>query len=304
MNTEGNKKGTLIILTGATGIGKTKLAINVAQALNAPIISADSRQIYRELPIGTAAPTLEEMQLVPHYMVACTSIQDHYSAARYESEVIPLIERLLLKHKFVLLVGGSMLYLDAIIKGIDDIPDVAPEIRKELYARWEKEGLDNILKELKEVDPEYYEYVDKQNYKRVIHGLEIYLSSGKKFSSFRTNIIKERSFSILAFELTRPREELYNRINSRVEIMIEQGWIEEARKVYPFRELNSLNTIGYKELFAYFDGTYTLNEAKQKIAKNTRVYARKQITWFKKNNLYQQIPADTDCSEFLSLILN
>ncbi len=296
--------GTLIVITGATGIGKTDLALKTAQTLNAPIISSDSRQIYKELPIGTAAPSRQEMQLVPHYMVGIKSIHDQYSAAQYERETIPLIEKLLKEHSYTLLVGGSMLYIDSILSGIDDIPDVLHSVRTSLYNQWKEEGLENILKQLKEVDPEYYEYVDKKNYKRVIHGLEIFLSSGTKFSSFRTNKKKDRPFKTLCFELTRPRAELYERITNRIEKMLQAGWINEAKEIFPFKELNSLNTIGYKELFKYFEGELTLEEAKQKIVKNTKIYARKQMTWFKKSNIYQQINADISLDEFLAIIKN
>lgn len=296
------KKGTLIVLVGPTGIGKTALSVALAQRLNACIISADSRQLYKELPIGTAAPTLEEQQQVPHYMVGIATLTEHYSAARYECEVIPLIEKLLETNPYVLLVGGSMLYIDAIIKGIDDIPDVNPKVREQLYRRWEEEGLAPILEDLRRVDPAYYDYVDKCNYKRVIHGLEIFYTSGKPFSSYRTNVAKERSFNMIALELTRPRGELYERINSRVEQMLQMGWLEEARMVYPFRYLNSLNTIGYKELFDYFDGSCSLEEAVFRIASNTRNYARKQMTWFKKSSYYIRIPATSSLDEVLACI--
>lgn len=296
------KKGTLIVLVGPTGIGKTSLSLDWAEALDAPIISADSRQLYRELPIGTAAPSKEELCRVPHYMVGVASISEHYSAARYEAEVIPLIESLLQKHRYVLLVGGSMLYIDAIIKGIDDVPDVAEDVRQTLYQRWQQEGLEPILKELKEVDPLYYNTVDKKNHKRVIHGLEIFYSSGKPFSSFRTHQVKERSFDMICFELTRPREELYERINGRVHQMLEAGWLEEARALYPFRHLNALNTIGYKELFNYIGGHCSLDEAVQQIARNTRIYARKQMTWFKKSDFYIRVPATISCEELSSYL--
>lgn len=295
-------KGTLIVLVGPTGIGKTELSLSLAEALSAPIISADSRQLYKELPIGTAAPTQEEQRRVPHYMVGVVPISEHYSAARYESEVIPLIEALFRTHRYVLLVGGSMLYIDAITKGIDDIPDVCPTVRQTLQKRWEEEGLDSLLEELRRVDLEYYNVVDKRNHKRVIHGLEVYYSSGKPFSSFRTHLHKKRSFDMVCFELVRPREELYNRINDRVRNMLNSGWLEEARSLYAFRHLNALNTIGYKELFQYIGGMCSLDDAIHNIARNTRIYARKQMTWFKKTPFYIRVPATISCRELIAYL--
>lgn len=297
------KKGTLLVLVGPTGIGKTELSLSLAELLDAPIISADSRQLYRELPIGTAAPTEEEQKRVPHYMVGVASISEHYSAARYEAEVIPLIESLLEKHRYVLLVGGSMLYIDAIVKGIDNVPDVAEDVRQTLYQRWADEGLEPLLEELKVADPDYYDRVDKKNYKRVIHGLEVFYSSGQPFSSFHMHQIKERPFDIICFELTRPREELYERINRRVVQMLEAGWLAEAEALYPYRHLNALNTIGYKELFNYIGGRCSLDEAIHQIARNTRIYARKQITWFKKTDFYLQVPASITAEELRAYLV-
>ncbi len=274
---------TLIILLGPTGVGKTELSLRIAERLGAPIISSDSRQLYRDLPIGTAAPTAAEQARVKHYMVGTLSLEDYYSASQFESDVLSLLTLLYKDTSSVVMTGGSMMYIDAVVKGIDDIPTVLPEIREALWKEYEKDGLAPILEELRKADPVHYEQVDKQNYKRVIHAVEICRQTGKPYSSFRTNIRKPRPFQILQIGLRRDREELYDRINRRVDAMIADGLVEEARRVYPFRHLNSLNTVGYKELFQYFDGTWTLDEAIEKIKRNTRVYARKQMTWFKRN---------------------
>ena len=274
---------TLIILLGPTGVGKTELSLRIAERLGAPIISSDSRQLYRDLPIGTAAPTAAEQARVKHYMVGTLSLEDYYSASQFESDVLSLLTLLYKDTSSVVMTGGSMMYIDAVVKGIDDIPTVPPEIREALWKEYEKDGLAPILEELRKADPVHYEQVDKQNYKRVIHAVEICRQTGKPYSSFRTNIRKPRPFQILQIGLRRDREELYDRINRRVDAMIADGLVEEARRVYPFRHLNSLNTVGYKELFQYFDGTWTLDEAIEKIKRNTRVYARKQMTWFKRN---------------------
>lgn len=297
------KRGHVLLLAGPTGVGKTRLSLALAHHFSAPIVSVDSRQIYRELPIGTAAPSMEERAAIPHYMVGNATIHDPYNAARYESEVIPLIQDLLKAHPIVLLVGGSMLYISAITQGIDNMPDVDGTIREELNERYAAEGLEGMLRELALVDPEYYHIVDRCNPKRVIHGLEVFRTTGQPLSSFRTNTSKERPFTIIPFELTSSREELYNRINTRTEQMIAQGWLDEARAVYPHRALNALNTIGYKELFCYFDGLISLDEAIHKIQRNTRIYARKQMTWFKKQLDYHRVDASTSSlADILTLL--
>lgn len=274
---------TLVILLGPTGVGKTELSLRIAEHFGSPIISSDSRQLYKDLPIGTAAPTPEQMARVKHYMVGTLSLTDYYSASNFEEDVISLLQTLHRTIPTVVMTGGSMMYIDAVSKGIDDIPTVTPEIREAIYAQFEREGLDNILQELKDSDPVHYEEVDRMNYKRVIHAVEICRMTGKPYSSFRTNIKKERPFNIIKIGLTRYREELYDRINRRVDQMMADGMLEEARKVYPFRHLNSLNTVGYKELFKYFDGEWPLDLAIEKIKRNSRVYARKQMTWFKRD---------------------
>ena len=274
---------SLVILLGPTGVGKTELSLRVAEHFGSPIISSDSRQLYKDLPIGTAAPTPEQMARVRHYMVGTLNLTDYYSASNFEEEVISLIITLHQTTPTVVMTGGSMMYIDAVCKGIDDIPTVTPAIREEIYTQFEREGLENILQELKEADPVHYKEVDRMNYKRVIHAVEICRMTGKPYSSFRTNSKKERPFRIIKIGLTRDREELYDRINYRVDQMMADGLLEEARKVYPFRHLNSLNTVGYKELFKYFDGEWSLDLAIEKIKRNSRVYARKQMTWFKRD---------------------
>ena len=274
---------SLVILLGPTGVGKTELSLHVAEHFGSPIISSDSRQLYKDLPVGTAAPTAEQMARVRHYMVGTLNLTDYYSASNFEEDVISLLNTLHQTTPTVVMTGGSMMYIDAVCKGIDDIPTVIPEIREALYAQFEREGLENILQELQEVDPVHYEEVDRMNYKRVIHAVEICRMTGKPYSSFRTNSRKERPFRIIKIGLTRDREELCDRINRRVDQMMADGLLEEARKVYPFRHLNSLNTVGYKELFKYFDGEWSLDLAVEKIKRNSRVYARKQMTWFKRD---------------------
>ena len=278
-----DQRPTLIVLLGPTGVGKTALGIQLALQLGCGILSADSRQIYRELPIGTAAPTPEERAAVPHYFVGTHSVTEGYSAASYEADVLRLLEGLFVDHPIQLLSGGSMMYIDAVCRGIDEIPDVDPAIRTEVWHRYETQGLAPILTELEQLDPRYYTTVDHQNYKRVLHGYEVCLSSGRPFSSFHTGQAKHRPFDIIKIGLTREREELYARIDERVLQMMSLGLEAEARAVYPHRHLNALNTVGYKELFAYFDGMISLEEAIRLIQRNSRHYARKQLTWWKRD---------------------
>lgn len=273
----------LVVVVGPTGVGKTAVCIELAKWLDCEIISADSRQIYRDIPIGTASPTEDERKSVPHHFIGILSLNEYFSAARYEEMALVEIERQFKKRNVVLLTGGSMMYVDALCKGIDDIPSPDQEIRDELMRRFETEGLDSLRHQLKILDPEYYNVVDLKNPKRVIHGLEICLMTGRTYTSFRTNICKKRPFNIIKVGLRREREELYERINQRVDQMILSGLVEEARKVYPFRSYNALNTVGYKELFEFFDGIISLDEAVDKIKRNSRVYSRKQMTWFKRD---------------------
>ena len=276
------KKPTLIVLLGPTGVGKTELSLSIAEAYHTSIVSADSRQLYADIKIGTAAPTAEQLARVPHYFVRTLDLHDYYSA-QYEMEVLKKLEELFRENDVVVLTGGSMMYIDAVCKGIDDIPTVDNETRQLMLERYEQEGLERLCAELKLLDPEYYQIVDLKNHKRVIHALEICYMTGKTFTSFRTQTQKERPFEILKIGLKREREELYERINRRVDIMMEEGLLEEARRVYPFRQLNSLNTVGYKELFNYLDGTWELPFAIEKIKQNSRIYSRKQMTWFKRD---------------------
>lgn len=272
---------TLIVLLGPTAVGKTTLAIKLAQMLGSPIINCDSRQLYQGMKIGTAAPTSEQLSSVQHFFVNTLQLQEYYSAAQYEEDVLSLTNDLKGKFQNLLLTGGSMMYIDAICKGIDDIPSVDPTVRENLKRRYEDEGLDMLRSELKLLDPEYYESIDLKNPKRVIHALEICYTTGKTYTSFRIRRKKERPFNILKIGLERERTDLFNRINQRVDKMIEEGLVEEARSLYQFRHYNSLNTVGYKEIFRYLDGEWTLKEAVEKIKKNTRDYAKKQMTWFK-----------------------
>lgn len=274
---------TLLVLLGPTGVGKTEWSLRIAEALGCPILSADSRQIYRGMTIGTAAPTPAQLQRVTHYFVGKLSPEDYYSASEYERDALSLLRELYEQYPVVVMAGGSMMYIDAVCRGIDDIPTIDETLRKELQELYRREGLDPIRQQLKILDPVFYEEVDLKNPKRVIHALEVCLMAGKPYSSLRTNPKKERPFRIVKVGFTRDREELYDRINRRVDQMIEEGLVEEARGFYSQRHLNSLNTVGYKELFDYFDGKCTLEFAIEKIKQHTRNYARKQLTWFKKD---------------------
>ena len=270
----------LVVLLGPTAVGKTDFALELAEHLGSPIINADSRQLYKDLKIGTAAPTPKQLQRVRHYFVGTLDIQDYYSAARYEEEAIDLIDKLFISHDTLLLSGGSMLYIDAVCKGIDDIPTIHEETRTTLRQRLAEEGLDTLAQELRLLDPEYYATVDLKNTKRIVHALEVCYQTGRTFTSFRTATAKQRPFNILKIGLNRPRPELFERINSRVDRMIDDGLLQEARALLPYRHANALNTVGYKEMFQVIDGTWTIDFARERIKKNTRVYAKKQLTWF------------------------
>lgn len=274
---------TLIVLLGPTGVGKTELSLKLAEWMGSPILSADSRQLYKDLTIGTAAPTVQQRERIIHYFVGTLELPDYYSASQFEQDVMALCKKLFLTHDSILMTGGSMMYIDAVTKGIDDIPSVHPEIRETVWQEYEKKGLAPFVEELKKKDPLHYEEVDLNNYKRVIHAIEICRQTGLPYSFFRTKKQKERPFKIIQVGLTREREELYDRINQRVDQMIADGLVEEAKRVYPYRQYNSLNTVGYKELFSYFNGEWPLNAAIEKIKRNSRVYARKQMTWFKRD---------------------
>lgn len=274
---------TLIVLIGPTGVGKTELSLHIAEDFNTSIISSDSRQLYADLKIGTAAPTDEQLKRVPHHFVGTLKLTDYYSAAQYEAEVLHLLSNLFKTKDVVVMTGGSMMYVDAVCKGIDDIPTVDNETRELMKQRFEQEGLEPLCAELKLLDPEYYKIVDLKNPKRVIHALEICYMTGKTYTSFRTRNTQKRPFHIIKVGLTREREELYERINRRVDIMLEEGLLEEAKSVYIYKHLNSLNTVGYKELFKYLDGEWELPFAIEKIKQNSRIYSRKQMTWFRRD---------------------
>jgi tRNA dimethylallyltransferase len=290
---------SLIVITGPTGVGKTELCLNIAEHYGIDIINADSRQIYAEIPIGTAAPTAEQMQRVRHYFVGTHHIGDYYSASMYEQEVLDLIaekEEEASNNPIAILTGGSMMYIDAVCNGIDDIPTIKDEIRNKMKQRLETEGLDALVDELRELDPQHWETVDRSNPRRVVHALEICHQTGQTYTSFRIGKKKERPFNIIKIGLTRDKvlkvkrgqvimdhTELYDRINARVVSMMEQGLVEEAKSVLPYRNEKALNTIGYKEMFRYFDNEITLEEAVRQIQSNSREYARKQLTWYKKD---------------------
>ncbi len=274
------KPKTLIVLMGPTGVGKTDYSIALAQQLGSPIISCDSRQIYKELNIGVARPTPEQLNAVPHYFIATHSVQDYYSVGKYEQEVLALLDDLFAQHDTLLMVGGSGLYIDAVCFGIDDVPEVDEELRATLTQRMIIEGVDTLSQELKLLDPDYYNEVDIKNPARVLRALEVCIAAGKPFSKIRRNSPKNRNFEVRFIVLNRDREELYNRINLRVNQMMEQGLLEEAKSMLPYRHLNALKTVGYRELFDHFDGKCTLDEAVELIKRNSRRYAKRQLTWF------------------------
>ncbi len=273
----------LIVILGPTGVGKTQYALSLAEHYGCPIINADSRQIYRDIAIGTAAPTAAELARVKHYFVHTLPLDQYYSAAQFESDVLRLLHTLFPVHPVVVMSGGSMMYIDAVTKGIDDIPTIEAAVRDELQKRFLAEGITPLQQELRLLDPAYYAEVDQKNHKRIIHALEICYQTGRPYSSFRQNTHKPRPFQIEKIGLRRSREDLFSRINQRVDHMMQQGFLEEARRVYPQRHLNSLNTVGYKELFKVISGEWELPMAVERIKKNTRVYAKKQMLWFSKD---------------------
>ena len=293
---------TLIVITGPTAVGKTQLTLELAKHYGIPVINADSRQIYKELKIGTASPTEEQLKQVRHYFVGSKSINEYYNASMYEQEVMQLLESLFTTSPVQMLSGGSMMYIDAVCNGIDDIPTIREDIRTEMKRRYQEEGLEALCEDLKKLDPEHYETVDRQNYRRVIHALEICYQTGKTYTSFRKQTKKERPFKIVKIGLNRNREELYKRINQRVDDMMAQGLLDEARAMTPYREVNALNTVGYKELFDYMDERWSLEEAVERIKGNTRRYARKQLTWYKRDENIRWFHPDQQ-QEILNYIL-
>lgn len=284
---------TLVVLIGPTGVGKTELSLSLAEHLQCPILNADSRQIFKDIEIGTAAPTADELARVKHYFVHTLPLDSYYSAAQYEEDVLKILGEVFAEGDVAIMSGGSMMYVDAVTKGIDDIPTVDDEVRSLIAHRLATEGLDPLLAELKILDPSYYEVVDHHNHKRVVHALEICYMTGASYSSLRVNKVKERPFRIIKFGLMRERASLFSRINRRVDMMMQQGFMDEAQRVYHLRHLNSLNTVGYKELFNVIDGTWELPMAVERIKKNTRVYAKKQMTWYKRNEDIHWLNADT-----------
>ena len=274
---------TLIVILGPTGVGKSAISIQLAKFYSADIISADSRQLFRELCIGTAVPPEVDLKSVAHHFIQTRSIHHYYNVSEYETEAIGLINELFKTKNPLILAGGSMFYIDTICKGIDDIPTVTPEIRAEVVEWYHQNGLEALQQRLLALDHDYYNIADLNNPKRLLHAVEICQMTGKTFTSFRKKTVRQRPFRILKIGINQKREILYNRINQRVDQMMEAGLLDEARSVYPYKELNSLNTVGYKELFSYFDGTSTLEEAIDLIKRNSRKYARKQLTWFRRD---------------------
>ena len=280
---------TLIVIAGPTASGKTAAAIKVAKVLNTVIINADSRQFYKEMSIGTAVPTPEELHEVKHYFVQNISILKDYDVAAYEKDVLALLRKLFLEHDQVVLTGGSGLFIDAVCKGIDTMPDIDPSVRERVENLFRDGGLVALQQEVQRLDPDYWAIVDQKNPRRLQRALEVCYQTGKTFTSFRTRTSAKRDFNIVKYALLREKQDLYNRINLRVEIMLSKGLVDEARKLYPYRRRNALNTVGYKELFDYFDGKCNLNEAVEQIKLNTRHYAKRQMTWLRKDTEYQWI---------------
>ena len=273
----------LIVILGPTAIGKTDLSIEIAQNFDTCIISADSRQIYKELKIGTAIPSNEQLNAVQHYFIGNKSIHDYYNASMYECEVIDLLSKLFKDKKAVILTGGSGMYIDAVCNGIDDLPTIDADLRNELKTKFNEEGIEGLRFDLKKLDPKYYAEVDLRNPKRILKALEVCIMTGKPYSYYRTNTKKKRDFEIIKIGLNREREELYHIINIRVDKMIEDGLVDEAKKFYKFKNYNSLNTVGYKELFGYFDNEYSLYKAIELIKRDSRRYAKRQLSWFNRD---------------------
>lgn len=297
-----NRNKTLIVVTGPTGSGKTDLAIKLALHYGCHILSADSRQLYREIPIGTAAPTPEQLALVPHHFVGILSLEDYYSAAQYEENVLQLLPRLWEKNDYVVMCGGSMMYVDAVTKGIDELPTITHEIREKAMAIYREGGIEQLRSTLLELDPIYYNQVDLNNHKRLVHAIEITMQAGVPYSSLRTGKSKKRPFRIVKMALDYEREVLFDRINRRVDAMMTAGLEQEARGVYHLRHLNSLNTVGYKEMFTYFDGLMDYETAVARIGKNTRVYAKKQLTWNKRDGELRLLNPEMAFEQALALI--
>ena len=293
---------TLLLLLGPTGVGKTELSLRVAERYGCPILNCDSRQIYRGIPVGTAAPTAEEQARVKHYFVATKDLEQDYNAGQYERDALTLLDELFQTYPVIVMTGGSMLYADAICHGLDDFPSISSEIREHVQAQYRQNGIEWLQAEVQRLDPDYWEEVDQQNPARLTHCIEICLVTGQPYSSQRTHTLKQRPFRIIKIGLEREREQLYARINRRVEQMVVDGLVEEARAVYPKRKLNSLQTVGYRELFAYFDGDYDLSRAIELIQQNTRHYAKRQMTWFRRDEQIHWLNANDNYEKNLDLI--
>lgn len=294
---------TLVVITGPTAVGKTDLCLDIAESYGIPIINADSRQIYSDMHIGTASPTEEQLRRVKHYFVGNLHLGDYYNASMFEQDVLHVLEKEFdgRNDHIALMTGGSMMYIDAVCNGIDDIPTITDDVRQWIKQRLENEGLERLCEELRLMDPEYYAIVDRHNTRRVVHALEICHQTGNTFTSYRVRERKHRPFAIVKIALNREREVLYERINRRVDSMMVAGLEDEARRLLPYRHENALNTVGYKELFAYFDGIWPLDEAVERIKGNTRRYARKQLTWFKRDPAVRWFDTD-DNKEIMTYI--
>lgn len=293
---------TLLLILGPTGVGKTELALRVAEHLVSPIVSCDSRQIFREIPIGTAAPTSEELARVKHYFIASRSVKEDYNAGQYERDALALLETLFATHDVVVATGGSMLYADALCHGLDDLPAVPEKIRAEVQSEYKAKGLQWLQNEVQRLDPLYWDEVDQLNPARLAHCVEMCRATGKTFSSLRTKQRKSRPFRILKIGMERPRAELYARIDERVSQMMEAGLEAEAKAVYPLRHLNSLQTVGYREMFSYFDGEYGLDRAVELIRQNSRHYAKRQMTWFRRDKEIHWLNANDDYEKNIHII--
>lgn len=296
------RRPLLIVITGPTGSGKSQLALQVAARLGCDIISADSRQIYRHIPVTTAVPSAEERRAVRHHFVETLELDEYYSAAQFEADVMELLPQLWATSDYAVMCGGSMMYVDAVCNGIDLIPTVSPQVREEAYGIFRSGGIEAVRSRLLELDPDYYAVADLNNHKRLIHAIEVSVQAGVPFSSLLTGRRKERPFDVLKVAIDLPRDVLFDRINHRVDQMVQRGMIDEARAVIPLRNLNSLNTVGFKELFAAFDGTMPLHVAIERIKKNTRVYAKKQLTWLKRDPDIRFLPASTAFEALMGLI--
>ena len=293
---------SLLLILGPTGVGKTELSLRVAEHYGCPIVNCDSRQVFRSIPIGTAAPTAQEQARVKHYFVATRELEDDYNAGQFERDAMELLDTLFKTHEVVVMTGGSMLYADAVCNGLDDLPSVPDALRQQVQRDYETRGLEWLQTEVQRLDPAYWQLVDQQNPARLAHCVEMCLTTGQTYSSLRTGERKQRPFRIIKIGLERPREELYDRINRRVIQMIADGLEDEVKAVYPKRQLNSLQTVGYKELFAYFDGEYDRNRAIELIQQNTRHYAKRQMTWFRRDKDIHWLQANDDYEKNIHLI--